>query len=171
MKSPLKTLREECDLTIERVAARTDLSKQFIIKAEQAVYQELPERLVSFYAGETSVNYVELAADYAEFQREVRLGNFGRLIEPWTFQFATHPFKHWREMSGVGSLSGLCRMFCVHPAVMSKFENQTYLLNAVPAQLVTALLESGYSEETLRALQLAYDGYRAMIREGVTLVK
>lgn len=169
-RSPLKSLREDCDLTLEKVAAKTGLSKQFIIKAEQAVYQEPPDSLLEFYVRLTYVDTSEVRSAYYVFQRETRKFNYGRLIEPWNFVSSEHPFRNWRVLSGMDSLSGLCRDFCVHPAVMSKFENQSYLLARIPEQLVAALLESGYRATTIAALEEAYSEFKERLRKGVTLV-
>jgi len=164
--SPLRRLRETCNLTIDRVAQDTGLSKQFIIKSEQCVYSEPSDTLIRFYESKLEDNVIDdVYTDYYKFQREVRKFNYGQLIEPWVFiGYDEHPFRNWRVCSGVGSLSGLCRIFCVHPAVMTKFESTPWQLKAVPEQLVKALLESGYRPTTIQALEEAYYEYRRHLR-------
>jgi transcriptional regulator with XRE-family HTH domain len=163
MNSPLKDLRERSGLTLERVASQTGLSKQFIINSEQAVYVDPPELLLRFYEEE------ELP-EYYEFQRETRKFNYGRLIEPWTFwREDHHPFIHWRECSGINSARAICKIFCVHPAVMHKFEHAT--METVPDQLIAALLESGYKNDTLNELAEAYRDYKLDRRKEVTYVE
>ena len=164
MNSPLKDLRERSGLTLERVAAQTGLSKQFIINSEQAVYVDPPEQLLRFYETDT-------LDEYYEYQREVRKHNYFKLIEPWVFFEAEgliHPFINWRECSGITSARAISTLFCVHPAVMHKFEHGN--MESVPDQLTAALLESGYAPRTLNSLAEAYRNYKLDKRKEVTYV-
>lgn len=154
--SPLKRLREEAGFTLERVSRLTGLSKQFIINSEQAVYVDPPEQLLRFFE-EDSLD------DYYDYQREVRLQNYGKLIEPWAFFVGSskiHPFINWRECSGINSARSISKLFCVHPAVMHKFEHS--LMESVPDQLISALLESGYDSRTLRELEESYKQFKLL---------
>lgn len=160
VKNPLREARERLNLTIDQVAFRASVSKQFIIKAEQAVYTDPSETLISYYSALIDLDVVEINSRYYTFQRETRKANYGRLIEPWKFLSATHPFISWRELSGVGSAAGICKLFCVHPAVLNKFEKRSFLLSGVPEQLTVALLESGYKPETLDALEKSYRDFK-----------
>lgn len=163
-ENPLKKIRTSLDLTIDQVAYRAGVSKQFIIKSEQAVYTEPSASLVAFYGELVDLDVVEIEQEYYLFQRETRRANYGRLIEPWAFTAALgevgHPFINWRMLSGVSSAAGLCKLFCVHPAVLNKFENRSYLIAGVPEGLVSALLEAGYSANTLDALEKAYRDFK-----------
>jgi transcriptional regulator with XRE-family HTH domain len=164
MNSPLKDLRERSGLTLERVAAQTGLSKQFIINSEQAVYVDPPEQLLRFYETDT-------LDEYYEYQREIRKHNYFKLIEPWVFFEAEgliHPFINWRECSGITSARLISKLFCVHPAVMHKFEHGQ--MESVPDQLTAALLESGYQSRTLQGLAEAYRNYKLDKRKEVTYV-
>jgi transcriptional regulator with XRE-family HTH domain len=164
-KNPLKETRERLNLTIDQVAYRASLSKQFIIKAEQGVYSDPSETLMAYYGSLTDLDVIVIQQQYYAFQRETRKANYGRLIEPWTFTLTSendHPFISWRELSGVGSAAGICKLFCVHPAVLNKFEKRSYLLAGCPEQLTAALLESGYKPETLDALESAYVQYKIL---------
>lgn len=166
-ESPLRRLREEASLTIDKVAHRTGLSKQYIIKAEQACYAEPSDALLRFY----ETNFKDVAKEYYTFQREVRKQNFGKLIEPWHFhlgELEDHPFINWRVCSGVGSRDAISRFYCVHPAIMYKFE--MCKITTVPEHLVTALLESGYDAVTLTKLEEAYQAYLQQRREGISVV-
>jgi DNA-binding XRE family transcriptional regulator len=168
--NPLKQLRERLNLTLDQVAYRASISKQFIIKAEQAVYTDPSETLLAFYSALIDLDAVEVTQQYYRFQRETRKANYGRLIEPWTFKVENHPFISWRQLSGVSSAAGICKLYCVHPAVLNKFENRSYLLAGTPEQLVVALMESGYSPETLAALEEAYIRFK-ILRGNLEVVK
>lgn len=143
-------------MTIDKVSSRTGLSKQYIIKAEQACYADPSDVLLRFY----EVNLREVAKDYYAFQREIRLANYGKLIEPWHFmvnEVTDHPFINWRVCSGVGSRDAISRYFCVHPAILFKFEHGR--ITTVPEHLVQALLESGYDAVTLTKLEESYQEF------------
>ena len=165
MNSPLKDLRERKGLTLDRVSHSTGLSKQFIINSEQAVYVDPPEQLMRFYE-------VSELDEYYDYQREVRKANYFKLIEPWVFFQAEgliHPFINWRECSGIDSARAICKLFCVHPAVMHKFEHGN--MESVPEQLTVALLESGYESRTLQGLAEAYRSFKLDRRKEVEYVE
>jgi transcriptional regulator with XRE-family HTH domain len=160
-ENPLKRLRHLCNLTLDQVAYQVGVSRQFIIRAEQGVYSAVPDSLLDFYGGRLEVDALAVGAEYYQFQLLTRKANYGRLIEPWTFpDVLQHPFIHWRLMSGVTSSAGICKLFCVHPATINKFEKRSFLMNAIPDQLVGALLESGYHPETLDTLEQSYKRYK-----------
>jgi len=163
--SPLKELREERNLTLERVERLTQLSKQYIIKAEQCVYTEPSQVLLDFY--EVGVGEVEAA--YYAYQRSTRIANYGRLIEPWAFNSGRqHPFTQWRMLSGQISASGICKYYCIHPAILHKFEKE--IMSEVPEVILKALLESGYKPETLSKLEEGYKRFKQTLREGIEVV-
>jgi transcriptional regulator with XRE-family HTH domain len=171
VENPLKHTRQLLNLTIDTVASRTQLSRQFIIRAEQGVYSDAPDSLISYYAALMDLDTIEIQQRYFNFQFATRKANYGRLIEPWAFPVGSgHPFINWREFSGVGSTAGICKLFCVHPATMNKFEHRPHLLNSVPEQLTAALLESGYSAETLDLLEIAYSNYKIRLREVMEVI-
>lgn len=169
VENPLKHLRHLRNLTIEQVAVRCHVSRQFVIRSEQAVYSDPPETLLTFFSSELEINLDEVKRDYYAYQYSTRRINYGRLIEPWAFSTRrdAHPFISWRELSGISSSAGICKLYCVHPATINKFESRPHLLSSVPEQLVTALLESGYSAETLDLLELAYVNFKINLRNGM----
>jgi len=170
--NPLKSLRKEVGLTIDQAADRASVSRQFVIRAEQAVYTEPPDSLVSYYATRIELDCEATRSAYFNFQHLTRKANYGRLIEPWNFQPVGlgHPFKRWRTFSGIGSAAGICKLFCVHPATLNKFESHSEQCAVVPEQLVKALLESGYSAETLSKLEQAYSDYKRFRRAHVGVI-
>lgn len=156
--NPLKLFRERLGKTLEETAALAEVSKHFVIRSEQGVYTEPPETLVDFY--KEYFDFDDIKADYYRYQRNTRIANYGKLLEPWNFNapVGKHPFIHWRQLSGMHSQAGVCKYFCVHPAVVSKFEKG---LGNIPEQLLAALLESGYSVDTLNLLEKAYLAFKS----------
>lgn len=159
MENPLKEHRLKAGFTIGRLAARVEVSKQFIIRAEQGCYTTAPEPLVEFWCEREDVLASDIEREYFNFQHWKRKQSFGKLIEPWSFpEIGRHPFILWREYSGIKSEAAVCVLFCLHPAVMYKFEKGK--MTDVPEMLTAALLESGYSAETVNKLEVAYEKWR-----------
>lgn len=181
--NPLKALRESIGLSQENFASATGVSRMFIVRAEQGVYSEPPFVLAEYLLRAAPVGSLDLPThDYIAFchiyfawQKAQRLSNYGRLLEPYDFPdptnyeppfgLAPHPFIIWREDSGMDSQISVAKFFCVHPAVVSKFEKANIL--AVPHDLRAALLEAGYSTETLDSLDKAYYAYKDHLRKRV----
>lgn len=171
-------MRQQQGWTLDRTAYLLGTSRQFIIKAEQAVYADPPPRLLRLlidYTDVTSLTGANLipapvgALDdsqivyhlYHKYQSFVRHSNYGKLYEYQTFDGVEgHPLIHWRNRSGIHARIGVSKLYCVHPALISKFEMQPHLVQSVPGELRTALEESGYSKELLDSFAKAYDNYK-----------
>lgn len=167
--NPLRQLRMEARLGVEQLADRVGVSKQFIIRAEQAVYDSPPPRLLEYYSL-AKWDEDELINEYTEFQHFTRKTNYGRLLDPRPVgnpEFA-HPFTYWREASGL-SRQSISTLYCVHPATVFKFEQQAHLVNSLPPQLSDALLESGYSPSTISSLGADFNQYKLLRRKEVVI--
>lgn len=171
--NPLKSLRAACGWTQEQLAEQAGVTRQFVIRAEQAVYSTVPVGLVEtmlydlhendateaeLYGADTA----DIGALYLRYQRAVRKQQYGALnpFYPFDLPGHVHPFVEWRKYSGIDSRIGVSKRFCVHPAVIFKFEKQPHLMQHVPEDLLTALRDSGYSEELLDSFVKAYDNYK-----------
>lgn len=106
---------------------------------------------------------------YAQFQTYTRKHNFGKLMPKFNFAPVSegglvpegeHPFTSWRMQSGLKARIGTAKYFCVHPALLHKFEVTPNLCRTVPGELITALGQAGYSSETLAGLENAYYSYK-----------
>lgn len=170
--NPLRTLREAAHCTVKEMADLADVTSQAIIRSEQGVYERpLPKLLSALwrYAPESDLHDEGvLLADYHHFQRQVRESNYGRLDEHHYFLSGqpSHPFVAWRLASGLSARISISKLFCVHPALVTKFEMQPHLCSTPPGQLLYALRESGYSETKLDALTDKYSEYRRSLRGG-----
>jgi transcriptional regulator with XRE-family HTH domain len=187
--NPLTRLRKAAGLTQENLALRAQVTRQFVIRAEQAVYPDPPVGLVNTLLelnydldedGSNDFNdsidfedldIVELAAQYKAYQVALRKQHYGVLATRYNFSNTSlfdheleHPFKQWRKDSNITSRIAISKYYCVHPATVFKFEEQPYLTTHVPPELVTALIDSGYPKELLDSLQKAYDTYKQYLR-------
>lgn len=179
--NPLREMRLQQGFTLDRLAYLLGTTRQFIIRAEQAVYADPPPRLLRLlidYTDTQSLTGANLIPApvgtltdeqvvyhlYHKYQSFVRTRNYGALLTEWGFWIGDkHPFVQWRKWSGIQSRIGVSKLFCVHPALISKFENQPHLVQTPPGELMAALEESGYSKELLDSFAKAYDNYKSEV--------
>lgn len=173
--NPLRSLRESANLSLVEMADRAGVTSQALMRAEQGVYSSPSPSILDALWGEADANdaavsdlydYGVLLADYHNFQKLTRQDNYGSLEEPFTFldtgglSSIEHPFVDWRLRSGITARIQISKRFCVHPALIFKFEMQPYLCMTIPKELVRALLESGYTETTMEEFAGAYATYK-----------
>jgi hypothetical protein len=190
--NPLKQMRLRLNWTLDHTADLLSSTRQFVIRAEQGVYADPPPRLLSLllsytepelfiYSGypATPINNPAAVGDveseealvyhqYHVFQSLTRKRNYGRLLPVWRFDAISaehHPFLRWRLASGVDSRISISKFYCVHPALITKFENSPHLVSHPPTDLISALTESGYDSELLDSLATAYDNYKAYLSD------
>lgn len=75
-------MREHWQFTQESLANTLGISKQLILRNEQAVYTQPSPTLLEFFSGNDPLVMNQLTQDYLEFQKAVRKNNFGKLVEP-----------------------------------------------------------------------------------------
>lgn len=170
VKNPLREIRLAFGLSLDRLAHRSGVSRQLIIRAEQAVYADPPPRLLTTlleYELEGYDDYDSVLAQYHAFQVVTRKNSYGKLNPGFDFltvPVGVHPFVDWRVRSGIKARIGPAKFFCVHPALLHKFEVQPHLVITPPGDLLLALEQSGYSKELLASLGTAYDTYKVFLR-------
>lgn len=169
--NPLRALREAAHCSVKEMAELADVTSQAIIRSEQGVYERpLPKLLHALwrYSPESDLHDEGvLLADYHHFQKLTREANYGKLNEHFLFRYVRsgeHPFVAWRLVSSITARIAISKYYCVHPALITKFEMQPHLCSTTPGALRFALLESGYTEALLDRLQEAYSNYRYACR-------
>lgn len=168
VKNPLVELREAAKLTVTELATEAGVSVSAVIRAEQAVYKTpVPKILDTLWevAPEGDLHdYGVLMADYHAYQKDVRQDNYGLLDAGYQFPVGSlhpkHPFLLWRLDSDVSARIQISKAFCVHPALIFKFEVQPWLCAKPPGELIYALTESGYTNGILEKFGTAYVSYR-----------
>lgn len=163
--NPLREIRLSLKYSLDRLAGIAGVSRQLIIRAEQAVYADPPPRLLETLLElnpDSEIDEEVIRVRYREFQRHTRKSNYGALSVGFKFSEGKglHPFIDWRVRSGVRARIGPAKLFCVHPALIHKFELQPWLCQTPPGDLILALRESGYSSETLDDLGKAFYIYK-----------
>lgn len=172
--NPHIRLRKKAGLTQQALADACYVTRLFVIRAEQAVYAHLSVGLLDFLGDELDIelDMPELYTEYARYQTAIREQSYGRLntrnfrfYSP-DFPYEYHPFLTWRLDSGLSRMR-ISTLYCVHPAVIFKFEKQPHLMQEVPESLLVALKESGYDERCLTNLCLAYGNYKETLKKMV----
>ena len=174
-RNPLVKMRRNLGLTQVQLAERTGLSRQIIIRTEQAQFP-VPSQVLLDYFYEQSQYMDEEAVilNYVEFQKVIRAQNGVDSINPVLLPtFPTraylalfdatpiHPFKFWRTNSNPPvTVVHVAKCLCVHQGMLYKYEDEPHLVNTTPGQLVEALTDAGYPDSTLRDLQLCYNEFK-----------
>lgn len=192
--NPLTVMRKSMRLSQEQTARRAGVTRQLVIRAEQAVYSDPPPALLRFLVecvdpanedlrtltgapyddapnsgavGVLDIDESLVYHQYHNFQKHVRRSSYGKLRPEFDFTSLApdvHPWIEWRMQSGITARIGPAKFFCLHPALLHKFEVQPHLIQSPPGDLVNALLMSGYSRETLADLDRAWSNYKDHLR-------
>lgn len=171
--NPLKVLRTSARLTMVDVANQAEVSRQYVIRAEQGVFASCPAILVEVLANHLhELDYVTIAAQYENWQMLRRKESYGSLSPNFDFHLHIgfdnlnpHPLTHWREHSGITARIQISKLFCVHPALIFKFEEQPWLVTNPPGELMTGLRQAGYTEDMLNHFSEAYALFRKVRRD------
>lgn len=180
--NPLRQMRLDLGWTLDHTADQLDTTRQFVIRAEQGVYANPPPRLTQLLLGygdvPLSTAAVGVGSDedvvyhlYHEFQVLTRKRNYGALRPDYDFKSgflassSIHPLNHhpllrWRWWSNITGRIGVSKLFCVHPALITKFERTPHLCVEPPGDLMNALRQSGYAPEILDSFVSAYHTYK-----------
>lgn len=159
-KNPIKVRREQLNYSINQLEYQSGIHRQVIIRAEQGCYAKIPPRLLSYLLARTGDGTPHLTNDYIAWVAEKRRDSFGKLPEQLPpFVEYRHPFIHWRQEAEL-SRAAVCTYFCINLATLARFERQYLICQSVPQQLVTALVQSGYSGHLINELRDQYDLYR-----------
>ncbi len=161
MSNPIREFREHYDLSLSNLAKLAGVTPLAITRCEQAVFTDIPPNVEAAILSKepiiTTKGFVlsdpeSLREAYRNYQHRTRVASFGILTPTLPENNSgISPLLHWRLSSGLTSQMGFCKAFCVHPGPVAQIEKGRQ--RALSLQLVDALKESGYSQETLVALQ------------------
>lgn len=151
------------------LASTARITPLAVHRTEQGVYSRVPPSLARPITQSefiTQDNYVLSDEDslhecYQAWVRQTRKQNYGCLTESLPdFKAGVSPLVHWRMLSGVESQMGLCSLLCVHPSPIREIERGTQ--RKLPIQLVEALIDSGYDDDTIQQLAVRQERYYAL---------
>ena len=169
-----RLLRIRKKYTVQGLADKTGLSKQAIIRTEQAVYPVPPVGLLDFWLKQ-GYNYKKLMDEYGDYQLNIRQRHhklFGEPILDLECYKDKHPNQvlrlNWTNPDGtpvgyVMNVTEQAKLLCVSQSVLNYFENSVKQQHSVPMPLSSALRDAGYSVRFLEDLDRAYVAYRKQV--------
>lgn len=170
-KNPFLLVREELGMSITQIAQAVRMNRNTIIRTEQGQYDIPSQDLLDFYWVPSS--QASVLTDYETWRQLMRRANYGLLevmFNPWgSSPKDVHPLKRWREISGITALNTLAKAYCLHQAVLFRYETQPNRCNATPPPILAALRDSGYTEAILTKLETAYQEYKLAVREAIKI--
>lgn len=143
--NPLRALRLAQGWSQAELAEFAGITRHAVLRTEQGVYSLPPPAILSVFSQRipgSSIPYLEKA--YTEWQTKKR--RCAGILFPdaplVALSATSSEFLNWRTFSlGMTSRMEFCRVFCVHPAVVEKYEKRKQF--HMPDQLATALKEAG----------------------------
>jgi len=193
LQNPLLRERLKLNLTQHDIAEELGITRNFIVRAESAEYPEPPKNVLEYYAGGDTSLAEMLAHEYKAYQLRQRQEHYGMLYayfdSPEDYLSPggagqEHPLTYWAlrttqidpEAPGISvdkggsypyppTLYAICRAFCVHHAVMHRWIREAKTVKRVPKVFLAALFDAGYSEQSLIALEGAYELHRSALLE------
>lgn len=173
MQNILATIRTAHGLSQQALATRVGVSRQLVMRSEQALYVDPPPRLLdelmqfdyNEYSHETVIRL------YHNFQHHQRLlhGPYGFTRNPLLVQFfdfktipeVYNPIRDWIAYTGQTPTS-IAVGFCVHLQAMNILTNpRNKPPKKLPTQFLAALLEAGYKSSLLSDLSGALTRHRS----------
>lgn len=163
--NPFKLLRESHDFTVELMAKKIGISKQALIRLEQACYVEPLPSALNYCASAFPVSEYQLTIDYEAFQqlkRQKAHRYFGDIQEKLSLAYstATHPM---RVLRGSTNPTQVAKDLCIPPATLTYFERNVVQQKSVPKVIINVLHEIGYTSAEIDALIEGYDSYRKQL--------
>lgn len=163
--NPLKVIREYLQMSMDDLAECAGVNHNNVVRNEQGCYSNPSPKLLDFLLANSDYDRATLLEEYRAFQSFTRRSNFGVLSETFLRDVATqpdwlNPCRVWRENAGL-SKARFGKLFCIHPAIVSRLENEPYLIGSLPGQYKEAMLDSGYPLWELLQLEKKYLLFKA----------
>jgi len=124
-----------------------------IIRLEQGILTDVPEKIVKYYMEELKLPEGWLAG-YRLFQNYIRRAAPRPIYGVWRFPPGEVTFKRWRAYNWPTlSQMGFCKAFCIHPSALYAIENEARI--SVPPVILQALIQANIMSEE-QAKHFAY---------------
>lgn len=173
MENPLKYRRLNANFTQDQLAERAGVTHDNIVRNEQGLYSSPSPKVLTAVADISTDDAEAISLEYRNWvawkrRQEPIRGLVRRIITfPPKNRLTSHPFAMWRAALGVTSRIDFCKMLCVHPATVLKYESN--LQKNMPSQIYDALIETGMAQQRIEELaQLGADYFRNERRKRIT---
>jgi DNA-binding transcriptional regulator YiaG len=145
MTNPLKELRLERGWTQEDLAGFAGVTRHAVLRTEQGVYALPPPAILSVFQQRTELSMLTMERQYVDWVKWTRRHTGLKLSSKASKQAVSvmsgPEFLTWRYGLGITRRMEFCRLFCVHPAVVEKYEKGQQ--HKMPDQLREALFDAG----------------------------
>lgn len=161
--NPFKIIRLQHNYSQYDISRMAKISKHAVLRLEQGMYESPLPTLVNFYVHQFKVSRAQLLSDYEDFQFETRketgrfLGAISNLLSAVGPEH--HPLTYLRELKGLNPTE-VAKRLCISQSAVVYFERRSIHQHTVPAQLLNALSDAGYTPAELKAFEEAYTDYR-----------
>jgi transcriptional regulator with XRE-family HTH domain len=149
MENPLNYRRLNVNYTQDQLAERAGVTHDNIVRNEQGLYSSPSPKVMAAIVELSGDDPVTVLLEYRNWvawkrRQEPIRGLVRRIITfPPGDKLTSHPFLLWRNALGIKSRIDFCKMLCVHPATVLKYESN--LQKNMPVQIYDALVETGMS--------------------------
>lgn len=165
----LKQLRTRDNLSLQDLSEKCGLSKQTLIRAEQGLFDEVPEKLMRYWLDQGE-NELVLMDGYLDFQLTVR-GRIKRIFGDGineALPVNQHPLvtltnDYWIA-GGPMNIMECAKLLCVSQPLLNHWIKNPKQ-KVVPQPLLTALFQNGYAKFELSVLITNYSRYRSWVNE------
>jgi len=124
--NPVYVVRRKLGLSHAELADRYSVSKSTLLRTEQGLYARIPPEILSGLRLDHSSPW-SISADYSRYQTSQRDRNSHLLRSLGTVGLYAdalgHPFISWRLYEGILSRLEFCRLFCIHPSTVKRYED------------------------------------------------
>lgn len=163
-KNNFAALRENLDLSQQKLADKIGCSKLLILKTEQGTYPEVPPVIMDWWVNQNGMSELILRDTYEEFQQKVRyhyLYFFGDLL-PVDINKPIHPLVQLIHSSGYDlSINDISKRTCTAQNTLQYWIKKWRTQQTVPKSFAIALLGMGYSVVQVDYFCEQYKAWRA----------
>lgn len=154
--------------SVEQLARKIGVSKQSLLRNEQAIYSEPLPIVLEWFVKNTEYSRSAYEHSYFKFQQDMRRLNknfFGDYNELDFFE-TIHPFITLR---GSRSTTAVSKFLCIPQSTLDRFVNRAHEQQTVPRVLLDVMFEIGYTRGQLSNFELQYDRYRPRLLKTLRL--
>lgn len=158
------------DFTLDQFADLCGITKQALIRCEQAVFTEPLEPVLRTLVEQYNFNELQLVNGYEDFQHLQR-ERYPRIFgEPPTYDPMRHPLSELRGLIGRTeeariTLTELSKDWCIPQSTLEYWEKNASQQKSVPAVFGKVWRVCGYTSEEFTNLQVAYEAHRVWLGE------
>jgi transcriptional regulator with XRE-family HTH domain len=174
MENPLKLRRLNANYTQDQLASLAGVTHDNIIRNEQGLFNKPSPRVLTAITriDPSNTDRVRILKEYTNWiawrRRQEPVRSFVRrqISFPQAEKLNNHPFLLWRMAVYPSSRIEFCKILCLHPATLLKYE--TVKQRPMPSQIYNALIEAGTDKKFVEKLAKLGSEYFVLHRSRVS---